>query len=112
MGDMLVAPIFNEGQDVRTVYLPPLPQNIGAKWLDIWSAETHEVLPSPNPKDGGTIGKFITVDAPLEQIPVFFRTDSPIFTELLASEIRSIFPDMQRGQSAERAGDSEETIYV
>ncbi|GHU88332.1 glycosyl hydrolase [Spirochaetia bacterium] len=52
----LVAPILYEGQRERQLYLPA-----GAKWTNAWTGETM---------DGG---RSITVNAPLDQIPVFTK---------------------------------------
>ncbi|MDL2234045.1 glycoside hydrolase family 31 protein [Ruminococcaceae bacterium OttesenSCG-928-L11] len=59
--DLLVAPILYEGARQRKVYLP-----VGARWKNAW---TGEVL------DGG---RTITVDAPIEQIPLFLRDGADI----------------------------------
>lgn len=56
--DMLVAPVIEEDSISRQVYLP-----IGAKWTNAWTDEVYEG------------GQFITIEAPLEQIPVLFRDD-------------------------------------
>ncbi|NLC26602.1 MAG: hypothetical protein GX777_08290, partial [Fastidiosipila sp.] len=56
--DMLVAPVIEEDSTFRQVYLPT-----GAKWTNAWTDEAYEG------------GQFINVEAPLEQIPVFFRDD-------------------------------------
>ncbi|GHU92513.1 glycosyl hydrolase [Spirochaetia bacterium] len=52
----LVAPILYEGQRERQLYLPA-----GTKWTNAWTGETM---------DGG---RSITVNAPLDQIPVFTK---------------------------------------
>lgn len=57
--DLLVAPIMHAGTTTREVYLPE-----GADWTDMWTKETYQ---------GGAT---ITVDAPIEQIPLFTRNDS------------------------------------
>lgn len=54
--DLLVAPVIEEKQTVRSLYLPK-----GAKWLDVWSGKMY---------DGGVR---IETDAPLERIPLFAR---------------------------------------
>lgn len=53
--DLLVAPVVEPGTEEWTVYLPD------GEWVDLWSGEHH-----PGPR-------LITVDAPLQQIPVFVR---------------------------------------
>jgi alpha-D-xyloside xylohydrolase len=60
--DLLVAPILEEGKDQREVYLP-----IGVDWKDAWSGT----------KSSG--GQRIVVDAPIEVIPVFWRSGSPYY---------------------------------
>ncbi len=54
--DALVAPVLHAGARSRPVYLPA-----GASWTDAWSGQTYA---------GGTT---LTVDAPLERIPLFLR---------------------------------------
>lgn len=60
--DVLVAPIMYEGLFKRDVYLPE-----GCFWTNYWTKERFE---------GGTT---ITVDAPLDQIPFFFRNGISVF---------------------------------
>lgn len=57
--DMLVAPVLAAGQTSRQVYLPP-----GTNWVDAWDG---------TPYSGG---QTLTVAAPLERIPVFWRAGS------------------------------------
>ena len=54
--DILVAPILYAGQTQREVYLP-----MGANWKNAW---TSKII------DGGVT---VTVNAPIDQIPLFFR---------------------------------------
>jgi alpha-D-xyloside xylohydrolase len=54
--DLLVAPVLAAGVTEWTVYLPA-----GARWTDAWTGEEYE---------GGTT---VTVDAPLDRIPLFLR---------------------------------------
>jgi hypothetical protein len=54
--DLLVAPVMEAGLTQRQVYLPD-----GTQWTDAW---TGEVLAG---------GQTITVDAPLDIIPLFVR---------------------------------------
>lgn len=58
--DLLVAPITEAGQTSRNVYLPR------GSWVDMGTGEVHEGH------------HFITVDAPLERLPVFARGGSVI----------------------------------
>ncbi|GAB4442714.1 MAG: glycoside hydrolase family 31 protein [Anaerolineae bacterium] len=59
--DVLVAPILHLGARSRQVYLPA-----GATWTDAWSGETY------------TGGQQLTVDAPLERIPVYLRDEAKL----------------------------------
>ncbi|MGW7052287.1 glycoside hydrolase family 31 protein [Streptomyces sp. NPDC054887] len=54
--DLLVAPVLDAGATSRTAYLPA-----GARWTDAWTGETY------------TGGDTVTVDAPLDRIPLFLR---------------------------------------
>jgi alpha-D-xyloside xylohydrolase len=62
--DLLVAPVVNGGQRSRSVYLPA-----GAEWTHAFSGAVV------------TGGQRISVDAPLDQIPLFVRSESqlPLF---------------------------------
>jgi len=53
---LLVAPVMEYQARTRSVYLPA-----GARWTDVWTGQVHEG------------GQTITVEAPLERIPVFAR---------------------------------------
>jgi len=57
--DILVAPILEAGARGRTVYLPA-----GTTWRDARTGETHAG------------GQALDADAPLDRIPVYFRSDS------------------------------------
>jgi alpha-D-xyloside xylohydrolase len=57
--DFLVAPVTSQGQTRKQVYLPA-----GADWYDYW---THTRIPG---------GRTVTVDAPIDRIPVFVRAGS------------------------------------
>jgi alpha-D-xyloside xylohydrolase len=56
--DILVAPIMEEGQRQTKLYLPK-----GAKWTNVWTKEAF---------DGG---QTISVNAPLDQIPLFTKNN-------------------------------------
>lgn len=58
--NILVAPIYKEGETKRNVYLPQ------GKWTDFWSGEKIEG------------GKYIEAKAPLEIIPLFVRGIIPM----------------------------------
>ncbi|HEY1529936.1 MAG TPA: TIM-barrel domain-containing protein [Galbitalea sp.] len=59
--DILVAPVLGAGQMEREVYLPA-----GQDWTNAWTGETF---------DGG---QTISVDAPIERIPVFTRSEAVV----------------------------------
>ena len=54
--DLLVAPVLEARATSRAAYLPA-----GARWTDAWTGEEYEG------------GRTVTVDAPLERIPLFLR---------------------------------------
>ena len=58
---ILVAPVLNEGDRSRTVYLPQ-----GAEWKNAYTSEVHQG------------GQSILVDAPLEQIPLFIKNNAEL----------------------------------
>lgn len=58
-GDILVAPVMHENVRSRSVYLPD-----GATWTNVWTGE----------KTAG--GQTVTVDAPLESIPLFVKEEA------------------------------------
>jgi len=58
--DLLVAPVHRPGEVTRKVWMPP------GEWADWWTNERHE---GP---------RMVTVDAPLDQIPLFQRAGSSI----------------------------------
>lgn len=55
--DILVAPVYEENKDTWTVYLPD------DNWIHLWSGKEFS-------------GGDVTVDAPLGEIPVFYRKNS------------------------------------
>ena len=59
--DLMVAPVIEEGATAREVYLPK-----GAKWTNAWTGEQFEG------------GQTITVDAPIDIIPLFTRDDAAL----------------------------------
>ncbi|WP_100398770.1 glycoside hydrolase family 31 protein [Bacillus sp. FJAT-44742] len=63
--DLLVAPIFYEGERSRKLYLPE-----GQVWKDVNTHKTYEG------------GQFIECSAPLESIPVFLREGSELSVNL------------------------------
>lgn len=56
--NVLVAPVMERGQKTKEVYLPA-----GAKWTSIWTGECY---------DGG---QTITVETPLDKLPVFTKDE-------------------------------------
>ena len=62
--DLFVCPVIREGERVRTVHLP------AGEWVHLWTGEAYAG------------GKKYRVDAPLGQLPVFYRKEStfaPVF---------------------------------
>ena len=57
--DLFVCPVIREGERVRTVQLPK------GEWVHLWTGEAYAG------------GKKYRVDAPLGQLPVFYRKNSP-----------------------------------
>ena len=57
--DLFVCPVIREGERVRTVHLP------GGEWVHLWTGKAYAG------------GKQYRVDAPLGQLPVFYRKNSP-----------------------------------
>lgn len=57
--DILVAPVMEEGARERSVYLPD-----GAEWTDAYTGEKYKG------------GQRVTVPAPIDIIPVFFKNDA------------------------------------
>jgi alpha-D-xyloside xylohydrolase len=57
--DLLVAPILDADIRMRNVYLPA-----NCVWKDAWTGQAH------------TGGQWLSVEAPLDQIPLFLRGDS------------------------------------
>ncbi len=55
--DLLVAPVYNQGETVKRVYLPE------DEWVHVWSGKTFT-------------GGWVDVDAPIGQPPVFYRQQS------------------------------------
>ncbi len=64
--DLLVCPVVEKGAQAREVRLPP------GRWVDAWSGQTFEG------------NRVVLVPAPLEQIPLFIRAQSPRLEELSA----------------------------
>lgn len=58
--DLLIAPVLEQGQRERQVYLPK-----GSSWVDAWTGTEH-----PG-------GQYIVKEAPLEIVPVYWRKGSP-----------------------------------
>ena len=64
VGDLLVAPVVEKGRTEREVYLPE------GTWIDLWSGEEHR-----GPAR-------ISVDAPLEKLPLFANALNPRLRKL------------------------------
>lgn len=56
---LLVAPVVEQGQDIRNVYLPA-----GYEWYDFWTNKKH------------TGGQTIKVASPIDRIPIFVKAGS------------------------------------
>ena len=59
--DLLVAPVIEEGIKTRIVYLPT-----NSVWKDAWTDEIHKG------------GQWLTVETPLDRIPLFLNGDSSL----------------------------------
>jgi alpha-glucosidase len=84
---LLVAPVLQEGATSRTVYLPA-----GSDWLDASTDMRHAG------------GLNVTVDAPLNTIPVFVRAGAvipkaPVMPYVDASPLRNVFLHLYPGPS-------------
>jgi len=62
--DILVAPVLHLGERQRSLYLPAGPA--GVRWVNAWTGEVYAG------------GQTLSLPAPLEQIPVFFKEGSPL----------------------------------
>jgi alpha-D-xyloside xylohydrolase len=60
--DLMIAPVLEEGEVKREVYLP-----VGTDWKDAW---TGAVLSG---------GQMIVTEAPIEKVPVYWRASSPFY---------------------------------
>ncbi|ALC80278.1 MULTISPECIES: glycoside hydrolase family 31 protein [Bacillus] len=60
---MMLAPVVKKGQTSRKVYLPK-----GETWIDFWTKKEYKG------------GQTITVDAPLDHLPIFMKEDSIVPT--------------------------------
>jgi alpha-glucosidase len=58
---LMLAPVVEQGQTSREVYLPD-----GVRWTDYWTGTEYEG------------GQTLSVDAPLEHLPIFVKRDSMI----------------------------------
>lgn len=59
--DILVSPIIHSGETSKEVYLPA-----GVKWIDVRDGKQYQG------------GNKVTVDAPIDSMPVFTRADKPV----------------------------------
>ena len=72
--DLLVAPVFEDGARKRTLYLPHGAYAEG--WFNYW---TGEYLVG---------GRSVTVDAPLDRLPLFVRAGALLLTTDTASDVK------------------------
>jgi alpha-glucosidase len=68
--DLLVAPVWKSGERSRAVYLPR------GRWVDFWDRDT--VVSG---------GKEITVDVPLDRLPLYVQQGSPLLRD---PELRAV----------------------
>lgn len=59
--DLLVSPVTKEGAREKKVYLPA-----GAEWIEVWNGRKYEG------------GQYVTVEAPLEDIPLFVKENAEV----------------------------------
>ncbi|MBO5378860.1 MAG: DUF4968 domain-containing protein [Clostridia bacterium] len=69
-GDLLVAPIINENELSRQVYLPSSKD----AWINVWTGE------------GYTGGQTVEVDAPIDKIPLFIRNGGKLNRNIFIGE--------------------------
>ncbi len=84
--DLLVAPVITEGARERRLYLPE------GSWVNFWDAVTYEedsgaYTPQP-PMEITPGGQYVTVDAPLDEIPIFVRAGTQL--ELLPPDVDTL----------------------
>jgi sulfoquinovosidase len=73
--DLYVAPVIEEGAIERSLYLPP------GRWVELWESSEYDGEGSGGFRIGGRPidgGRDLTVDAPINQIPVFVRMGAAI----------------------------------
>ena len=77
--DLYVAPVVEEGAAERTLYLPP------GRWVELWDRTEYDGTLEGGGTGGFRIGgapveggREITVDAPIDEIPVFVRMNTVI----------------------------------
>ena len=73
LGDILVAPVLDKGKNKREVYLPR------GKWIDFW--DDREL----------TGNSYLTVNAPLEILPIFINSNNPELVKLLKDIRAKVF---------------------
>ncbi len=72
--DLLVAPVVEAGATTRTLYLP------AGRWVNLWQRTEYDEESGGFRLGGRTIegGKTVSVNAPLDEIPVFVRSGALI----------------------------------
>lgn len=77
--DLLVAPVFVEGQTVRSLYLPQ------GRWVDFWSGESLEG------------GRVVEREVPLDLIPLYVREGAliPTYAEVLDTLMPAEDPEVR-----------------
>lgn len=85
--DVLVAPVIEKGATSRELYLPP------GEWVDFWEAVSYDEGTGSFDRVSGPVtrvagGHAITVDAPLDRIPLFVRAGACL--RLLPPEVDTL----------------------
>lgn len=104
LGDrILVAPVLNQGAKARQVFLP------SGAWIHYWSGKTYQG------------GSEITIDAPLEEIPIFIRSGSvlpmynaPVIHTLAQESLPQIqgFTDVDKSMEIKMYGSSVKDTFT
>ena len=85
--DVLVAPVITEGARERELYLPE-----GEAWINFWDAVIYDeetgAFERRGPVEAIEGGQYVTVDAPLGEVPLFVRAGAQL--ELLPPEVETL----------------------
>ncbi|WP_254838404.1 TIM-barrel domain-containing protein [Natronomonas marina] len=84
--DLLVAPVVTEGARERRLYLPD------GEWVNFWDAVEYDeatgAFERVGPVEVVEGGQYVTVDAPLDEIPLFVRAGAEL--ELLPADVDTL----------------------